>query len=224
MCSFLEIINPIPLHLDPGELLQDLRRPKLSEEMLALLPMAQLLIEPKAVYAKMQVTGIENDRIQLENGHALSSVVLSDLLELGQEILAYVITIGQRLEEEAKQKSLLQSFLLDKIGNYAVNKACAYIKSHVASILGSITSEFSPGSGTGELFVIEQQETLFRILNPEAAIGVRLSSSLMMIPRKSESGVFAATKEEYISCEHCTRKCESRRAPYKGAYFSTCLG
>jgi hypothetical protein len=223
MCSYLEIINPIPLHLDPRELLQDLRPPKLGEEMLALLPTAQLLIEPKAVYTKMKVTSIENDRIQLENGHALSSVVLGDLLERDQEILAYVATIGPRLEEEAEQKSLLQSFLLDKVGNYAVNKACAYIKSHVASILGNIVSEFSPGSGTGELFAIEQQEPLFRILNPEASIEVRLSS-LMMIPRKSASGVFAATKEEYVSCEHCPRKCESRRALYKGAYLHTRLG
>jgi hypothetical protein len=220
----LEIINPIPLHLDPGELLQDLRSQKLGEEMLALLPTAQLLIEPKAVYTKMKVISIENDRIQLENGHALSSVVLADLLERGQEILAYVVTIGPKLEEEAKQKSLFQSFLLDKMGNYAVNKACAYLKSRVANVLGNVMSEFSPGSGTGELFSIEQQEPLFRILKPEASIGVRLSSSLMMIPRKSESGVFAATKEEYIPCEYCPRKCESRRAPYKGAYLHTRLG
>jgi hypothetical protein len=220
----LEIINPIPLHLDPVELLQDVRPPKLAEEMLALLQTAQLLIEPKAVYTKMRVTSIENDRIQLENGHALSSVVLGDLLERDQEILAYVVTIGPRLEEEAEQKSLLQSFLLDTIGNYAVNKACAYIKSHVASLLGNIVSEFSPGSGTGELFAIEQQEPLFRILNPEASIGVRLSSLMMMIPRKSESGVFAATKKEYVTCEHCPRKCQSRRAPYKGAYIHTRLG
>ena len=219
----MEVIDPIPLHLDPVELLQDLKPPKLAEEMLALLPMAQLLIEPKAVYTKMRVTSIENDRIQLENGHALSSVVLGDLLERDQEILAYVVTIGSRLEEEAEQKSLLQSFLLDTIANYAVNKACAYIKSHVASSLGNIVSEFSPGSGTGELFAIEQQEPLFRILNPQASIGVRLSS-LMMIPRKSESGVFAATKEEYISCEHCPRKCQSRRAPYIGAYIHARLG
>ena len=220
----MEIINPIPLHLDPVELLQDLRPPKLAEEMLALLPTAQLLIEPKAVYTKMRVTSIENDRIQLENGHALSSVVLGDLLERGQEILAYVVTVGSGLEEEAKQKNLLQSFLLDRIGNYAVYKACAYIKSHVASMLGNIVSEFSPGSGTGELFAIEQQEPLFRILNPKMSIGVSLSSSLMMIPRKSESDVFAATKEEYVSCEHCPRKCESRRAPYKGAYLYTRFG
>jgi hypothetical protein len=219
----LEIIDPIPLDLDPGELLQDVRPPKLAEEMLALLRTAQLLIEPKAVYTKMRVTSVENDRIQLENGHALSSVVLGDLLERDQEILAYVVTIGPRLEEEAGQKGLLQSFLLDTIGNYAVNKACAYIKSHVASILGNIVSEFSPGSGTGELFAIEQQEPLFRILNPEVSIGVRLSR-FMMIPRKSESGVFAATKKEYVSCEHCPRKCESRRAPYKGAYIHTRVG
>lgn len=219
----MEIINSIPLHLDPVELLQDLRPPKLAEEMLALLPTAQLLIEPKAVYTKMRVTSIENDRIQFENGHALSSVVLGDLLERDQEVLAYVVTIGSRLEQEAEQKSLLQSFLLDTIGNYAVNKACAYIKSNVASGLGNIVSEFSPGSGTGELFAIEQQQPLFRILNPEASIGVRLSS-FMMIPIKSESGVFAATKEEYVSCEHCPRKCQSRRAPYKGAYVHTRLG
>jgi len=216
--TYLEGIDPIPLQLNPNDLLRDLRPPKLHEELLNLWPTAQSLIEPRAVYATMRVTAIENDCVQLGN-HQFLSIVLADLLEVGQDTLVYVVTIGSKLEEEAKQRGLLQSFLLDKIGNYAVNQTCRYIKSNIANRLGSIISEFSPGTGTGELFAIEQQKPLFQILMPETSIRVRLSSSLMMIPRKSESGIFAATHEEYVSCEHCPRDCESRQAPYADVYL-----
>ena len=215
------VIDPVPVDLDAAELLRNLKTGilKLGEELVTLLEKSRLLIEPKAVYAPVRVIGIENDQVCLENGHALRSLVLGDMLERGQEIVAYVVTIGPKLENRASQESsLLQSFLLDKIGNYALQKACAYVKSRTEERFGHTVSEFSPGSGTGELFGIDQQEALFRILDPTKSIAVGLTPSYMMVPRKSESGVFAATREEYVACEYCPRQCESRRAPFKGDY------
>jgi hypothetical protein len=146
------------------------------------------------------------------------------MLHLDQEVIPYVVTIGPKLENEISQeKNLLHSFLMDSIGNYAVRKACAYLKSFAVKRLGSgqgSVSGFSPGTGGGELFGIEEQKSLFRMLDPAVAlIGVCLTSSLMMIPQKSESGVFATTRQEYVACAYCPRaRCDSRSAPYVGEY------
>jgi len=222
----VELVDPVPLKFDAAELAGDLKPQKLGDELLVLFEKARSLIEPKAVYTKTRVSGVENDLVYLENGRALRGLVLADMLESGQEIIPYVVTIGPKLETEiGQEKNLLHSFLLDKIGNYALHKAVAYLKSLAAEMFenrrGSV-SEFSPGTGTGKLFRIEQQKPLFQILDPATAlIGVHLSPSLMMMPRKSRSGVLAGTPQEYIACAHCPRQCESRSTPFVAEYQRT---
>jgi hypothetical protein len=222
----MKVIDPVPLKLDPGELTGDLKPQKLGEELVTLFEKVRPLIEPKAVYTAMRVSRFENDLVYLENGHTLRGIVLADMLNSDQEVIPYVVTIGPKLENEISQeKNLLHSFLLDKIGNYALHKALAHLKSLAAEKFGTelrSVSEFSPGTGTGELFGIEQQKPLFQILDPAtASVGVHLSPSLMMVPRKSESGVLAATPQEYIACAHCPRQCESRSTPFVGKYQRT---
>jgi len=221
----LNAIDPVPLELDAAELAANLKPEKLGRELVALLRRVEPLIEPKAVYTTTHVTGFEDDLVHLEDGHALRGIILRDMLEHGQEIIPYVVTIGPKLEGEISQeKNLLRSFLMDKIGNYALHKAFGYLKSFAAGRFGAerSVSEFSPGTGTGALFGIDQQTPLFRILDPAtASIGVHLMPSLLMVPRKSESGVLAGTRQEYVACAHCHSRCESRRAPFVGDYQRT---
>jgi hypothetical protein len=191
----------------------------MNGELGPLMEEARSILEPKAVYSFVRVVDLNYDQVHLDNGHSLRSVVLGDILQVGQGIVPYVITIGPKLEERARErKNLLHAYLLEKIADHALEKAADYLRSHTGESLGPIVSTFSPGSGTGELFSIEQQEVIFSILEPAKSVGVRLSSSCMMLPRKSVSGVFAATQEDYVSCAYCPRKCESRRRPYKGNY------
>jgi hypothetical protein len=72
----------------------------------------------------------------------------------------------------------------------------------------------SPGSL--EDWPIEQQRPLFSLLgNVEASIGVKLNKSLLMIPRKSVSGVYFPNEVTFYNCQLCPReRCEGRKAPY----------
>lgn len=221
--SMVEVVDPIPLELDAAELVEGVKPQKVSEELVSLFNKVGSLIEPKAAYTTTQVNGFRDDLVYLRNGDEFRGIVLRDMLDRGQEIIPYVVTIGPKLEGEiSREKNLLRSYLLEKIGNYALHKACGYMKSLAAEKLGGgrPISQFSPGTGTGALFGIEQQKPLFRILDPATAtIGVSLTHSMLMVPRKSESGVLAATRQEYIACAHCPReKCESRSAPFVGEY------
>jgi len=191
----------------------------MNDELSPLMEEARSLIEPMAVYSFLPVTNIDDDEVRLDDDFSLMSIVLSDMLEPGQEVVPFVITVGPRLEERAHaDKNLLRSYLLEKVADHALGKAEDHLKSHTGRRLGPVISAFNPGSGTGELFTIDQQEVLFKLLDPAKNLGVQLSSSFMMIPRKSISGIFAATREEYVSCAHCPKECESRKTPYRGKY------
>jgi len=217
----LEVINPLPVQLDATGLRASLKGeiPGLVNELMPLLDVARSKIEPKAVYAVLRVQRVDWDQVFLEDGKGLSSVVLGDMLRPGQSIVPHVITLGSELEAaSAKETNLLRSWLLEVIADYALTTARQYVKTVLTHDLGTVISIFSPGTGTGELFGLDQQETLFRILDPSKNVGVNLLPSLLMTPRKSVSGIFAATREEYVACEYCPRKCESRAREFKGAY------
>jgi hypothetical protein len=219
----VEVIDSIPLKLDAVELAANIKPETLAGKLEKLLQRAHPLIEAKAAYATTRVSKFEDDLVYLENGHALRGVVLADMLQSDQEVFPYVVTIGPKLEAEiGNEKNLLGSFLLDEIGNYALHKASVYLRSFAAEALGNgpgVISEFSPGTGTGDLFGLDQQKPLFEMLSPStSSIGVHLSPSLMMVPRKSESGVFALTHEEYVACAYCSKRCESRSTPFVGGY------
>lgn len=219
----MEVIDPIPIELDSEEFLLTLRiRRPVDKKIAQIIEKCRRLIEPKTIYTFVKVMDIKNDEVRLESGITLKSIILADMLECGQTIVPYVATIGLKLENQIQENakgSIIRAWVMEKLGDYAVGKSVAFIKSRVGETLGRVVSRFSPGTGTGELFNIEQQEILFRILDPPTSIGVCLMPSYMMVPRKSSSGVFAATHQEYVACQHCPKKCENRKKQFIGDYI-----
>ena len=218
------VIDPVPLDLDAGDLLRAAGAGMLREGVVAaLMERCLRLIEPKAVFALVKVTGVEGDEVRLEGGRTLRSMVLADMLECGQVIAPYVVTIGPKLEslgpEEARGNGL-RRWILEKVGDYALERASAHLRNRMEDALGGPLSSFSPGGGTSTLFGIEQQETLFHILNPSESVGVRLTPGYVMVPRKSVSGVLAATRREEVVCQYCpSERCGSRNKPFSGLYY-----
>lgn len=220
----MKVIDPVPIELDAGEFLRfpGIRTLK-GQDICQLIEKSRQLIEPKAVFEYVNVTVVDGHEVRLKTGHILRSIVLADMLERGQGVAPYVVTIGPRLERRASEEakgSILRSWMLDKVGDYALEKASAHLKSRVEEALGGSVSVFSPGSGTGKLFGIDQQKVLFQILSPSESIGVSLTPGCMMVPRKSLSGVLAVTRREYIACQYCPReRCDNRKKPFSGEYY-----
>ncbi len=223
--SNLKVINKIPLNLDSKEFLSTQKLRKVQEkEVEELIEKGRQLVEPKAVYSLMKVEAIGDDEVDLEGGFKLMSIVLADRLTVHQTIAPLVITIGPKLEEQASQYgkvSLLKSFFLERIGDFALRKARTNVEAQISKQLGVRISRFEPGGGTGKIFNIDQQKVLFHILDPAYNIGVRLLPSLLMIPRKSSSGVYASIEEHFFDCQYCPAKCDYRKAPFTGEYRRT---
>ena len=218
----MEVIDPIPFELDVDDLLETLGKRRIREkDVVPLIDECLELIEPKAVYKFVQVTKVNNSEIQVDNGYSIKSIILADSVENDQTIVPHVVTIGSQLETYTSKESkinILKAFVMEQIADYALDKARLYVSSLAKEKLGNNINNFSPGTGTGKLFNINQQEVLFKIIDPNT-IGVRLTPTYLMLPKKSISGVFAATPNEYVACEYCPRKCEHRRKEYSGEYI-----
>ena len=184
-------------------------------EIQPLIEVAMALIEPKAIFEVRYIEDKLEDAVMV-NGRHLTSRVLRKNLDQAERIFPFVITLGPKLgEKQADSTDLLENFYLDTIGNVALNSARKQLKRHLKSefALEKISS-MAPGSLPD--WPIEEQAPLFKLLGDvDAAIGVKLSNSLLMLPAKSISGIYFPTEVSFFSCQLCPReRCESRKAKY----------
>lgn len=210
----MEKLEQISLGLDIGEI-KDAVRASNWVQIQTLLEVAKPLISAQAVYRVCYIEEKLEDAVIID-GIRLGSRILRKNLEKVGRVFPYVITIGTRLEQKADETTdLLEKYYLDKIGNIALSKARRHLEEHLRSRFAlDDLSYMSPGSL--EDWPIEEQRPLFSILKgAEVSIGVRLTESLLMIPRKSVSGIYFPTEVTFYSCQLCPRQhCEGRKARY----------
>ncbi len=213
----MEVLGNIPVEFSSEEVLKKLHLdPRLTKRLEAedLVKTATAIIDPKALYTTGYVTNREGDTTEIE-GIRLASRVLARNLEKVERVFPYIITIGRALEDEASARSsILQKLFLESTGDLAVTSARAYLERHLAKryALGGVSH-----MGPGQLdWPVAQQKQLFSFFEDvEAKVGVSLTESFMMIPRKSISGIIFPTEVTFTSCQLCPREnCGSRQTAY----------
>ena len=213
----MEIINPIPVKLNLNELQEKLHmKPgKQWDQVLQLVESAELLIEAKVVYKACDIEEKYPDGVQLD-GVRLTSKVLGKKLAEPVRVFPYVLTIGPKLEEEAKNLAeYIQQYCFDIIGNVAVITARRNFEEQLKNKY-KLEKMARLGPGSLKAWPIHEQKPLFSIIGDvESAIGVKLNESFLMIPRKSISGIYFPTEIPFEACQLCPRQdCPARRAPY----------
>lgn len=214
----MEVLDNIPIHLDAEEVLKELHlgeKKGYSDIVRELVELAGSLIQPKAIYEVSYVDNKNNDTVDIGGIKFTSHVLRVNLGKIGR-VFPYIVTIGKELEDRAASfDNLLKQYCLDAIGDEALSLIEQYLEDYLKKKykLGQISS-MSPGSLKD--WPITQQKQLFSIFdNVEGSIGVKLNPSLLMIPRKSESGVYFPTEVKFYSCQLCPReRCQDRQAPY----------
>ena len=211
------ILDPIDISLTAAELQKRLR---LQDKQAArgLIEKAMPLMAPKAAYRICYVEEKAVDSVVVERVEFTSRVLRRNLSDVGR-VFAFVLTLGDALEGHVEAcEDLLQKYYLDEIGNMALRKARIKLERHLRKRYGlDKVACMSPGSLPD--WPIEQQKDLFRLLGGiAAAAGVRLTESMLMLPRKSVSGVYFPSEVSFFSCQLCPReRCEGRKAPYDAA-------
>jgi hypothetical protein len=213
----MEILDHIPIDLSVEKAAAKLHAQRTGdlEQIRLVLDEATPLFAPKAAYGVAYVEEKSVDGVVID-GVRFQSKVLRKNLDGVNRVFPFVITLGGKLEDKADScDDLLVKYYFDVIGNLALLEARKHVQETIADryALAGI-SAMSPGSLAD--WPIEQQQPLFTLLGKvEKAVGVRLNDSLLMVPRKSVSGIYFPTEITFYSCQLCPRKrCEGRKAAY----------
>ena len=120
-----------------------------------------------------------------------------------EKVAICICTIGPELEQEVKElmekNEMLRALILDALGSEAAEEVAIQSDRILAEKAREMnlwpSKRFSPGYGKWD---IKEQRFIFRML-PAADIGVRLTESCMMVPRKSVSFRINFYKEQKLS-------------------------
>jgi len=216
----MPVIRDIPLRLKTSEVLrrQGLGggakvRPEIKlliRELLASLKKARLL-EPAVAYEFYKVDSMNGSQISLEGDKAIHGPLLPAIFPEAKELAVLLCTIGPRLEGQAadyfNQGEPLRGTLLDGIGSAAVDslteEVCKFIAEEASSRGYEASSPISPGMPG---LPITEQWQLLKLV-PAGEIGVSLTSSGIMVPRKSVSMVMGIGPKmaKWTRAEVCAR-------------------
>jgi hypothetical protein len=215
-----QVLDGFPVELNLDETLERLKLDQERSQKLGVgnvFQTAATLIHPRVVYAAAYISKRSSDRIEID-GREFKSRVLAKNLEQIERVFPYVLTIGETLENTARcSESITAKLVFEAVGDLALESALQHVQRHISQ---QYRLEGTSNMGPGQLdWPIEQQRELFSILGQvKHTIGVTLTDSLMMVPRKSISGIIFPTEETFISCQLCQRnKCPSRKAPFDEA-------
>jgi hypothetical protein len=226
----MPVIRDIPLKMKTGEVLrrEGFRgftkvRPEIKSlinELLTGVESAHLL-EPAVTYEYYTVTGMSPEQVSLEGDKVVSGSLLPSIFPGAKELAIAVCTIGPGLEKQvtdySKNGETLRGILLDGIGSAAVDmlnqEACRLIAGEALSRGYQASSPVNPGMPglpiTGQWNLLE--------LAGAGEIGVSLTSSGIMVPRKSTSMVISmgpqmATWTQAEICAQCNLR---ETCPYR---------
>ena len=214
----MKLLDHMPIRVTLDDVLKRLRMPRERSEIGRvgeLIDAAQGLINLRAIYDVSYIDHKNEDVVQI-GGVRFRSRVLRVNLDRVERVFPYIITIGKALEEKAASlDDIMEQYCLEVIGDVSLGAGRVYLEEHLQETYrpGQL-SRMSPGSL--EDWPITEQRQLFSLL-PDAggAIQVTLTESLLMVPRKSISGIYFPTEVDFHSCQLCPRaNCVGRKAPY----------
>jgi hypothetical protein len=225
----MPVIRDFPIKLKKQEVLRrqgfggsGKARPEienLTRELLKILVNRQLL-EPQAAYEIYPISKINPDSVLLEGGEVIKGSLIPDLFPESVELVSMVCTIGPRLEKQvtaySREREALRGTLLDGIGSAAVDvlarEVCHSISREVSARGFQAGSPVNPGMPG---LPITEQTNLLSLAHAEE-IGVSLTRSGIMIPRKSTSVIIAigGQMQTWSQADICRRCNLSEDCPY----------
>lgn len=212
----MEILGPIGVELDVDTVQKKLHAPGRGD-VEAMVAQALSLAQPRAAFAAAYIDEKGDEEVVVSGRRFRSRVLRRNLDDVGR-VFPVVLTVGPQIEQAADSSDMLARYYLDAIANLILAEARHHLIRHLGKRFGvEKLSWMSPGSLQD--WPLEQQRPLFELLpGVEDRLGVRLTDSCLMLPRKSVSGIYFPSESTFFSCRLCPReRCESRKALYDEA-------
>ena len=189
------------------------RSPRLVESAERALNEGSLLLQPRVTARRLLIEDMRHERVKLEGDGRLSGELFTQHMGGAQEAVIVLCTVGEALERRAAEVSkedAVYGLALDGVGSAGVealaNAVCALFEEEATKEDCQITIPLSPGM-VG--WPVEQgQPQIFDLLDA-GEIGVQLTESMMMLPRKSLTFVLGIGKELVAggrTCDYCSLK------------------
>lgn len=179
------------------------------------------LVQPAIAYEVYSITKAESRRLRLDGGAMLNGPMLPAALPGARELAVAVCTIGPELEQKvtdySEERQPLRSLLLDGIGSAAVDSLVRETVRLIAQEASSRGLEASSPVGPGMPgFNISEQWQMLNLVRADD-IGVSLTSTATMVPRKSVSMVMGIGSHmpKWTPAEVCARCSLRRTCPYR---------
>jgi len=142
---------------------------------------------------------IGDDYIQCDSRRLSAERVIAPLLKDAETIAIFVATAGPRLEEWASNlirgDDVITGYIADTMGSEVAEHAADFLQNKLTGAASSrgwkTTNRYSPGYCG---WPTSDQHALFSLL-PQEFCGIRLTSSSLMVPIKSVSGVIGLGSE-----------------------------
>jgi len=187
-------------------------RPGLFAVAREVLEEAQSLLAPAALYTILPMHDLQHQRVTLDGGAVFEGPLVARALVGATEVALTVCTVGSALDKRVDAlfaENPVRALALDGAGIGAVGGIARLVGERVreeAVTRGSrIGMRAEPGQ---EGWPIQQQRVLFDLL-PAEEIGVRLTDSYLMLPRKSLSFVVGLGPEmcpDAVTCDFCSKR------------------
>ena len=153
--------------------------------------------------------------IELEGTNLiLESNDLYEILKDCNECILMAATLGINIEKDIKKYScteLTKGIIIDSCATTAIEEVCDRVQNKIENnILKNgqyLTFRYSPGYGD---LSIEKNTEILTILNGQKEIGLTITNSGIMIPRKSVIAIIGITdkkvEQDKTSCSTCKNK------------------
>ena len=173
---------------------------------------ALLLAEPRARWEMFEYD-CETGCVASVPPFTMEGTVVRRHLAGAERVVFLAATVGEKIEEAISRHfdegRYAHSVLLDAAATAAVEQVCdaceVMLRPQLAKEGFSMRWRFSPGYGDWD---IHAQPELLR-LTQAASIGVSLTESLMLCPRKSVTAVIGLVSGKAAASEHAPKGCAS---------------
>jgi len=219
--NIVEILTDLQIDIEEPEVLRrvgykgKVPQVRMVETVRKAVELGYQLAKPLALHAWFAIEEMDEKGLVLKDGTRFNIGSRSKLWQGAEHVATALCTIGAELEQLtselfAKGEPLL-AWVLDGVGSAAIDSLETQLQQLIcqeAHQSGMIVGpKLHPGSREWSL---EEQRVLFGLL-PVEKIGVRLTESCMMIPRKSTSFCSGAGHEQVwrgLASEKVTNPCQ----------------
>lgn len=165
------------------------------------------VVLPKAIYRVIEIDDInlKGKSIEKHLNNCHSIILMAVTLGAGVDMLLRRIQVTD----------MAMAVILDTGASTLVEQYCdAFEKIIEAEIKGYTTSRFSPGYGD---YPVTEQSYIIKLLDASKRIGLNVTSSNLMIPKKSVTAIMGVADVpvagKLATCEECTikDKCDLRK-------------